>query len=112
MSSTVGEGGFLYSIYGADQDLQDVVALFVEEMSDRIECLVAQSQSRDWVQLGRTAHAIKGAAGTYGFDQFTPVAHRLELLAREGRPEAEILQSVEALIDLCRRVRPGKAGDS
>lgn len=111
MSKTVDESGFLYSIYGADQDLYDVVALFVEEMNDRIECLRTLSQNHDWNQLGRTAHAIKGAAGTYGFDQFTPVAHRLELQVREGRPEAEILQSVEALIDLCRRARPGKAGD-
>ena len=111
MSNTVGENASLYSIYGADQDLQDVVALFVEEMPDRIESLLTQSQNRDWNQLGRTAHIIKGAAGTYGFDQFTPVAQRLESQVREGRPEAEILQCVEALIDLCRRARPGKAGD-
>ena len=110
MSDSFGENGSLYSIYGADPDLRDLVELFVEEMPDRIECLLAQSRNRDWAQLRRTAHAIKGAAGTYGFEQFTPVAHRLESQAQEGRPETEILQGVEALIDLCRRARPGKAG--
>ena len=111
MSDTVRVNAPLYSTYGADQDLRDIVALFVEEMPDRIQCLLTQSQNCDWDQLGRTAHIMKGAAGTYGFDQFTPVAERLESQVREGRPEKEILQSVEDLIDLCRRARAGKVGD-
>jgi len=110
MSGTVDEDGLFYSIYGADPDLHDVVALFITEMPDRIECLLAQSRNRDWSQLARTAHAIKGAAGTYGFDQFTPAAHCLELQVNDGRPETEILQSVAALINLCRRARAGRAG--
>ncbi len=112
MSNSVDDGEFLYSIYGTDKDLQDVVAVFVEEMADRIECLQTQARNRDWDQLGRTAHAIKGAAGTYGFDQFTPVAQRLESHVREGRPEDEILQSVDDLIALCRHARPGRAGEA
>ncbi len=111
MSTSATENTFLYSIYGSDHDLQEIVALFVEEMPDRIEALLSHLNNRDWNQLGRTAHVIKGAAGTYGFDQFTPVAQRVESQVREGRPEAEILQSVEALVDLCRRARPGTADE-
>jgi len=102
----------LYSIYGTDEDLQDVVALFVEEMPERIESLLAKCKNRDWSQLGQVAHKIKGAAGTYGFDQFTPVAQRLETQVRQGLSETDILQSVEDLIDLCRRARPGKVDGS
>jgi HPt (histidine-containing phosphotransfer) domain-containing protein len=98
---------FVYSRLAADPDLGELVEMFVQEMPDRIGALEAPARSRDWEQLTRTAHQLKGAAGSYGFDAITPYAARLESAARDGRQEEAILASLDELLDLCRRMRSG-----
>jgi HPt (histidine-containing phosphotransfer) domain-containing protein len=97
----------IYSSLGADPDLGELVEMFVQEMPDRVGTLETQAQSRDWAQLTRTAHQLKGAAGSYGFHALTPFAARLEHAARAGLQEDQILASLDELLDLCRRVRAG-----
>ena len=97
----------IYSSLGADPDLGELVEMFVQEMPDRVSALETQAQSRDWAQLTRTAHQLKGAAGSYGFHALTPLAARLEHSARAGQQEDQILASLADLLDLCRRVRAG-----
>lgn len=98
---------FVYSDLAADPDLNELVEMFVQEMPDRINALETQARSGDWQQLTRTAHQIKGAAGSYGFKAITPYAARLEDAARRGCPEHEILAALGELLGLCRRVRCG-----
>jgi CheY-like chemotaxis protein len=106
-ASTTIPDAFVYSHLAADPDLGKLVGMFVQEMPDRINALEAQAKGRDWDQLTRTAHQIKGAAGSYGFGEITPYAARLEQAARSGCQEEEILSSLGELLDLCRRVRSG-----
>jgi len=101
----------VYSRLAVDPDLGDLVDLFVQEMPDRVHHLEAQARSCDWEQLARTAHQLKGAAGSYGFDDITPFAAQLEAAARGGRQEQHILMALEQLLDICRRVRSGPAKD-
>lgn len=98
---------FVYSSLAADPDLGELVEMFVEEMPARINALETQARSRDWQQLTRTAHQLKGAAGSYGFHAVTPCALRLETAAKECGQEEGILQALEELLDLCRRLRCG-----
>ncbi len=98
---------FIYSALAADPDLGALVEMFVDEMFVRISALETQARSRDWQQLARTAHQIKGAAGSYGFNVVTPYAARLENAAKNGCQEAEILSALHELLELCRRVRSG-----
>ena len=56
-------------------------------------------RSRDWELLGRaahqlTAHQLKGAAGSYGFDQLTSYAGRLEAAVSDQIAKPEILESL------------------
>jgi len=97
----------LYSTLGDDPDLGEIVELFVEEMPGRIETLVEQYNSGDWQSLRRTAHQLKGAAGSYGFEQVTPVAAELEQKLDRDEPEEQIRAAIEQLIDHCQRLRPG-----
>ena len=76
-------------------------------MPDRIDALAAQAQNRDWSQLARTAHQIKGSAGSYGFKSITPYAARLEKAAKDGLQEEQIISALDELLDLCRRMRSG-----
>ena len=101
----------VYSRLAVDRDLGDLVELFVQEMPDRVHHLEVQARSCDWEQLARTAHQLKGAAGSYGFDDITPFAAQLEAAARDGRQEQHILMALEQLLDICRRVRSEPAKD-
>jgi HPt (histidine-containing phosphotransfer) domain-containing protein len=97
----------IYSSLGADPVLGELVESFVEVIPTRIETLGAQATARDWDALGRTAHQLKGALGSYGFDGVGPVAKRLETAARQGQPEAQILAALDELVATCRRLQPG-----
>ena len=107
MTAAIQGSAVLYSSLGADPDLGELVVMFVEEMPDRVDNLLEQYQASDWDGLYRAAHQIKGAAGSYGFNQLTPSATELEAAVRDRQPEQEILASLNVLIDQCRRVRAG-----
>ena len=113
MSNSPLEANAVYSTLGADPDLGDLVALFVEEMPCITRCttleLSFQEANRD--ELARAAHQLKGAAGSYGFHQLTNFAARLERAVREIRKttqnEQEILASLTELLTVCRKIRAG-----
>jgi len=98
---------FIYSALATDPRLGDLVDLFVQEMPDRINALETHARSRDWQQLTRTAHQIKGSAGSYGFGEITPCAARLEAAAKDGCQEEQILSTLDELLSLCRCIRSG-----
>ncbi len=97
----------LYSSLGTDPYLSDIVELFVEEMAGRIQTLVEQFNSGDWGGLRRTVHQLKGAAGSYGFEEISPTAARLERAVDTDEPEQQIRAAVDQLINLCGRARAG-----
>ncbi len=107
MNASVIEAEALYSSLGTDPDLAEIVELFVDEMPERIANLLNCLESSDWEGLRRAAHQMKGAAGSYGFDQITPYAARLEVAVREEEPEEEIRQSLDVLAGLCQKIRSG-----
>ena len=83
---------FVHSSLATDPEFGELVALFVDEMPTRINQLETQARNRDWTQLTRTAHQLKGAAGSYGLHDITPFAARLERAAGEAQQDARILQ--------------------
>lgn len=98
----------IYSNLGSDPVLGEIVEIFVEEIPSRVETLLSQAAADDWEALGRTAHQLKGAFGSHGFNQLTPKALSLEKAAREDSPEEEnILQALDELIGMCKRLQPG-----
>jgi histidine phosphotransfer protein HptB len=97
----------IYSALATDPDLADLVEMFVGEMPKRIATLSEQLGGEDWDGLRRTAHQLKGAAGSYGFAPMTPVAGKVESAIRDGEPESNIRQSVAELVDLCGRLCAG-----
>jgi histidine phosphotransfer protein HptB len=98
---------FVYSNLAADPDWGELVDLFVQEMPDRIAALETHAQNRDWEQLHRMAHQLKGSAGSYGFETITPYAARLASAAKNGQQEDAILSSLNELLCHCRLMRSG-----
>lgn len=107
MSQSICEAELLYSSLAVDPDLGELVEMFVDEMPNRIATMSEQMDTSEWDKLRRTAHQIKGAAGSYGFDLITPNAMRLEYALRDGEPEEQIRQVLDELIDVCNRARAG-----
>jgi HPt (histidine-containing phosphotransfer) domain-containing protein len=104
---SANDSGAIYSYLGGDPELGELVALFVEEMPARLASFQQEHLAGDRAGLGRLAHQLKGAAGSYGFIQATPYAARLEKAARENLPEEEMLLALNDLLDLCSRMRAG-----
>jgi HPt (histidine-containing phosphotransfer) domain-containing protein len=87
--------------------LANLVADFVTEMPVRIARLTRQLSAQDWPGLHRTAHQLKGAAGSYGFEELTPPAHRVELLLAEDADTKAVSEAVRELVACCQRVTAG-----
>jgi len=107
MNPTIVEQGYIYSRLADDPDLREIVDMFAEEMPDRIATLLDQLSKEDWESLRRTAHQLKGAAGSYGFDAVSPCAGKVEAALMNSEPEEQIRASVDALVEMCSRVRGG-----
>lgn len=97
----------VYSDLGADEDLGELVEMFVMELPNRIYSLEEALRTDDLSALRTLAHQMKGAAGSYGFHCISPVAAALEQAADETVAEANIEQCVADLVNICRRARSG-----
>jgi HPt (histidine-containing phosphotransfer) domain-containing protein len=98
----------IYSRLAKDPDLRDIVEMFVDEMPERLASMTGYLETGDLEGLRRTAHQLKGAAGSYGFEPITPCAGKLESAIRDGEPEVRIRQIVSELVEICGRVRCDK----
>lgn len=107
MAQAIISQGYIYSRLASDPDLREIVDMFVEEMPGRVAVLTNQVRAADWDGLRRTAHQLKGAAGSYGFDVISPAAGRVESAVQDGEPEQQIRATVEELVELCNRTRCG-----
>jgi len=99
----------IYSPFGGDPDLAELVEIFVSEMPDRVSAIEAALREDDLEGVRRLAHQLKGAAGSYGFDSLTPLAAAVESRAGEDASPEAIREAVTDLESLCRRLRPGVA---
>ncbi len=107
MTSNTATVEMLYSSFGDDPDLAELVELYVQELPQRLQSLRDTAAKKSWPELARLAHQMKGAAGSYGFHQITPYAKQLELNARSPDSESRILEALQALDEMCRRCQSG-----
>lgn len=92
----------LYSTLADDEDMVELIEMFVLDAHLKATRLESCLNSEDWEELRRSAHQIKGAAGGYGFDKLTPCAQRLETCLQDPSDNADIKANVEELAALLR----------
>lgn len=107
MSELTVRSEYVYSTLGLDPDLGDLVEMFVNELPKRVAKIQACWEQADFDGLGRAAHQLKGAAGSYGFEGLTPSLTHLDHCVRMSRPHAEILSAIEEVAELCQLARAG-----
>lgn len=101
----------IYSTLTDDEELLELVELFVSELPERTGRLEELLSRGDLGEVGRLAHQLKGAAGSYGFDEVTPYAARLEHAARSGESKEAIELALAELVEICGRLRAGLPGN-
>ena len=106
-SASANELPPLYSELAVEPDFGEIVEMFVDEMPQRLETLQQHFENGDREKLRSAAHQLKGAGGSYGFDEITPFAAQLESVANDQSSEDETLAALNDLVAICSRVRAG-----
>lgn len=95
----------IYSAFADEDDLGELIALFVDEIPLRIESLLEAAHDADWEGVRRLAHQLKGAGGSYGFQDVTEVAARLERTCQKPEDPETLQAALEEMVQTCRRMR-------
>jgi HPt (histidine-containing phosphotransfer) domain-containing protein len=85
---------------GNTELLQEIVALFFDEIPRLLAAIQESITHRDAKGLERAAHTLKGAVSNFGAQGAYKVALRLEVMGRGG----DLAQSEEAYVELEKEV--------
>jgi signal transduction histidine kinase/DNA-binding response OmpR family regulator len=94
----------------ADPEMREVIAEFVGRLPQCVASLRRQLDERNFEELRRVAHQMKGAGGGYGFKQITELAARAERAIKDASPVETITRQVSELVELIRRIQGYDAG--
>lgn len=104
-SSSPNDTTPLLSKYHGDDEMMELVELFVEEMSERVELMSKYWESENYEELKRLSHQLKGASAGYGFPQVGSAAAELEALLKSEVTDPKALEEpFKGLISICNRV--------
>jgi len=90
----------LMSEYRDDPDMAPIIRQFVGNLADQLDAMRQTFANHEHENLCRLAHRLKGAGGSYGYQQLTDASRVLEAAARDRNDSAEMaaLATVAALI--------------
>lgn len=95
----------IYSTLAHDQDMAELIEMFVAEVPDKLTRLDALLQAEDWNELKRLSHQLKGSAGGYGFGVVTAGAQKLEATLQNGDEVEVIFARAQELMSLLAAIR-------
>jgi HPt (histidine-containing phosphotransfer) domain-containing protein len=101
----------IYSTLAGDPILGEIVDLFVAEMPERAAAIRSAFERGDRSAARRAVHQLKGAGGSYGFDQLTSFAGALEFALVSEHAEEVTLRALQELLELCHRIQSKPAGN-
>jgi HPt (histidine-containing phosphotransfer) domain-containing protein len=94
----------IYSQLVDDPDYAELVTEFVSHVPDRIKSIRAAMAQNDTRSLCTLIHQLKGACGSYGFHELTPLASHLEGELRSGASVESQFDALEAFMETCLRM--------
>jgi len=113
--TTNGSPSPIRSAFAGNEEMRELIELFVSELPDRVERVRLAWEDRRLEELQRIAHQLKGASPSYGYDELGQIAARLEhslVYCSESAIESQtdsIRGEVDELIQTCNRVIAGGA---
>jgi histidine phosphotransfer protein HptB len=95
----------IHSSLANDEMMAELVEVFVSEIPTRLQTLQSAFAANNIELLHRTAHQLKGAFGSYGFDQLTEPATRLEMSVQTCSGDLQKVQrDLDYLASMCKRL--------
>lgn len=85
-------------IVDIDEDLEDLVPMFLEGRREDIETIKEKLEGGDFETVRVLGHNMKGSGGGYGFERISEMGEVIEAMAKEGNKE-RILQELTALLN-------------
>ncbi len=73
--------------------LQKLMPKFIDHQKKNAESLLKALEIKNFHEIARLGHIIKGSAGSYGFDDLTDIGNAIEFSARDqdlAKTEEEI----------------------
>lgn len=95
----------ILSDYRHDTDLAELVELFVSEMPERLETLLAAFDQGDLERVRVESHRLRGAGSGYGFPILTEAAAKVEDGIRDEFDATNLQAAFDDLVSLCQRVK-------
>lgn len=98
----------LVSEFADDPEMADLVALFLQELPRRLESMAQLWRQRNFREMERLAHQLKGASAGYGFPAIGLAASKVENQLRAFNTDdpgrlAAVNGEIKDLVDLCQR---------
>ncbi len=97
------------SQFDQDEDLADLIPMFIDELETRVQQLRDAFEAEDSHTLREVAHKVRGAAGGYGFPDLTDFAGQVEDAIRSGASTAEVHEELGELLGLCQAAIQGRS---
>ncbi len=88
----------------SDPDFAEIVELFVDGLTQRLEAMQDALQANDMDCLRRLTHQLKGSGGGHGYPMLSQNASALEQHVLEGAT-AEITRGLDELASLVARIK-------
>ena len=91
---------------GAEEEdfIAKIIALFLDDLTERLEGLKLAATTRDGETIKRLAHALKGSCGHFGASHLAALCRKLEQIAAT-QPIGDPVQALGELITEADRVR-------
>jgi signal transduction histidine kinase/DNA-binding NarL/FixJ family response regulator/HPt (histidine-containing phosphotransfer) domain-containing protein len=91
-----------------DEAAQEIHDVFISETDARLKLLRGLPLERDRIKIGREAHSLKSAAGTFGYRRLASLALLLERDAPRLTADAyvELLDGIDAAYAAARKLEP------
>ena len=99
----------LVSTIAGDPKLAEVLKAFVSRMPAAVTDLQRLNVSGNTAEMTRAAHQLRGAGGSYGFNEITIAAAAVEDKLLAGHSVADVKQQVQDLTDLIERIEGYRA---
>lgn len=95
-----------HSKYFNDPDMAEIIAAFVGGLPQRCQRIRQWLHDREYPQLQRELHQLKGAGGGYGFDRISERAAEAEQALKNAEPIVVIEEKTESLLAALRTINP------
>ncbi|SDM29131.1 Hpt domain-containing protein [Halarsenatibacter silvermanii] len=86
------------NIVHVDEDLKELIPMFLENRRQNIEDLQKLLAEKNYEEIEKLGHKIKGSGGGYGFDRVTELGRDIEEAAA-AEDHSSLQKSIEELAE-------------